>query len=73
MKPGEKVRVAAIDESLKETEMRMLIAQKYLNTRRAGITGVVMSKASIHNSALYYIQQSDGNIGAYLDKELERL
>ncbi|MCR4323146.1 MAG: hypothetical protein NUV61_03620 [Candidatus Azambacteria bacterium] len=69
MRLGETVRVTATDENLKKTEMRMLVSQKYLDARRASITGIVISR--VHDGDLYYIRQSNGNVGAYLARELE--
>lgn len=71
---GDRVRVVKLDSTT-----GMLIADRHLQARRVGATGIVRNYVPGHGGDVWFVEHDDGSIGAYLyigdaeTDEIERL
>lgn len=56
-----------------EGTMGMMIAPKYLSTRRVGATGTVKSWVPGHGGDVWWIEHDDGSVAAYCFTEFEEV
>ena len=66
VKPGLRVKVICLGNTT-----GMLIDKKYLDNRTVGITGVIGGYVPGHGGDVWWLNQDNGNIGAYLFNEFE--
>ena len=66
VKPWLRVRTVKLGETT-----GMLIAEKHLNCRRAGVTGTVQHYVPGHGGDVWFVAHDDGTVGAYRFTELE--
>ena len=66
MKPGLRVKITKLGNT-----RGMLIDEQHLNVRAVGVTGTIKGHVPGHGGDVWWVEQDDGKVGAYVFDEFE--